>query len=309
MTDNADPQWRPAVAEPLEADSFRPLSASVALEIGAASMCGAQRAHNTDHYLVLRVGRMQETLATSLAAADLPPPFEEYAYALLVADGMGKQGAGTRASRVALSALAHVAIRFGKWNVRVGPESAGDITAQADFFYRRMNDALLRARWGEFHLTDMATSLTALYIAETDLFFAHVGHSRAFLFRRGLLTQLTTDHTLQQQRQGAVGPSALEGASSDLGHVVTETIGGRATGPNVSIEHIKLSSGDRLLLCTNGLTDVVSDDQIADTLALQRRPRDDCQRLLDLARAAGSPDDVTALVADYRLRAEPRRAA
>jgi PPM family protein phosphatase len=308
MTDKADPQWRPSVAQALESETFRPLSASVALEVGAASMCGAKNEHNTDHYLVIRTGRMQETLTTSLAAADLPPPFEEYAYALLVADGMGKHGAGTRASRVALSALAHVAIRFGKWNVRVGAETAAEITAQGDFFYRRVNDAVLRARWGEFHLTDMATSLTALYIAESDLFFAHVGHSRAFLFRHGLLTQLTTDHTLQQQRRTA-GPSALEGASSDLSHVVTETIGGRASGPIVQIEHVRLASGDRLLLCTNGLTDVVTDDQIADTLALQRRPSDDCHRLLDLARAAGSPDDVTALVADYRVRAESRRAA
>ena len=60
--------------------------------------------------------------------------------------------------------------------------------------------------------------------------------------------------------------------------------------------------GDRLLLCTNGLTDVVSRDPIADTLALSRPPHDDCQQLIDLARAAGSPDDVTVMVADYRLR-------
>ena len=60
-------------------------------------------------------------------------------------------------------------------------------------------------------------------------------------------------------------------------------------------------TGDRLLLCTNGLTDAVSDNDIASMLALQRRPADDCQRLIDLARAARGADDVTVMVADYQL--------
>jgi protein phosphatase len=71
------------------------------------------------------------------------------------------------------------------------------------------------------------------------------------------------------------------------------------------MEHITLASGDRLLLCTNGLTDVVEDDQIADTLALQRRPADDCRRLIELANSQGSPDDVTVLIADYRINPNP----
>jgi protein phosphatase len=83
---------------------------------------------------------------------------------------------------------------------------------------------------------------------------------------------------------------------------VTRSVGGDPSGPDVEIEHVKLTVGDRLLLCTNGLTDVVSCDPIADTLALSRPPSDDCQHLIELARAAGSPDDVTVMVVDYRLR-------
>jgi protein phosphatase len=73
------------------------------------------------------------------------------------------------------------------------------------------------------------------------------------------------------------------------------------TGPPPEVEHIRLVSGDRLLLCTNGLTDVVSREDIASTLALRRRPSDDCARLVELAQRAGHPDDATVLVADYRL--------
>jgi protein phosphatase len=137
----------------------------------------------------------------------------------------------------------------------------------------------------------MATSLTALYIAEDNLFFAHVGHSAAFLFRDGILTQLTNDHTEE--------PSAHASHFSDG---ITRTIGGRRDMPHVDTEHIKLLTGDRLLLCTNGLTDVVTPDSIADTLASRRRPMEDCARLIDLAVDHDGGDDVTAMLADYTLQ-------
>jgi protein phosphatase len=140
-----------------------------------------------------------------------------------------------------------------------------------------------------------------MYIAGGDLFFANVGHSRAYLFRDGGLFQLTTDHTLEQQRGDTARPAALTHAKKDFTHVVTATVGGRAQ-LDVAIEHIDLLTADRLLLCTNGLTDAVSENDIAATLALSRRPEDDCQRLIDLASHARAADDVTVMVADYRIR-------
>ena len=82
---------------------------------------------------------------------------------------------------------------------------------------------------------------------------------------------------------------------------MTQTIGGAADGPFAAIEHFKLFSGDQVLLCTNGLTDAVSNEEIADVLALQRHPDDDCRRLIDLALDKGGPDNVTVIVADYWL--------
>ena len=298
MINESKKHWRSVVSQPVEIADFHPLSSALAVEVAAASVCGRLRPHNTDHYLAIRFGRLQETLVTSLAAADLPPHFEEHAYAMLVADGLDQSGAGARASRVALSTLAKLAIRYGRWNVRADPETLADIVEQGEFFYRRANDEVLRASRADLALNDMATSLTALYIAESDLIFAHVGHTKAFLFRDGCLTQLTRDHTLEEQAPG----ERSERPQADYRHFVTRSVGGDPSGPEVEIEHIRLSIGDRLLLCTNGLTDVVSREPIADTLALSRPPHDDCQRLIDLARAAGSPDDVTVMVADYRLR-------
>jgi serine/threonine protein phosphatase PrpC len=271
-------EWRAVLSRPLAIDEFLSAAANVDIEVAALSDCGAVET-NTDHYLALRLGRVQETLATSLQSSDLPRRYEEYAYAMVVADGLGDQGAGARASRVALSTLAHLAIRYGKWNVRVSPETSAEIRQQGEFLYRETNEAIIRASREDIGLIGMATSLTAVYIAGTDLFFAHTGHSKAFLFRNGALIALTGDQK----------------------NVITEALGNRSGGPMTEIEHVQLWSDDRILLCTNGLTDVVDEEHIADVLALRRHPNPDCRRLVDLALSAGGPDNITVLLANFRV--------
>jgi serine/threonine protein phosphatase PrpC len=292
------------MSSPLTIEPFQSAASAIEADIAGATSCGLQSSYNTDHYLAVRLSRLQETIITSLASGDVPPFYEEHAYALVVADGLGEGLAAARASRAALSALAHVAIRYGKWNVRVTPETAADIREQAELFYRVANE-VVRTSGDAAQLGTIAASVTAVYIAGTSLFFAHAGHSRAFLFRNGSLIQLTTDHTQQARGVPEPEPGTPDQPARvmiDRHHLVTEALGGRTGGPNVEIEHVQLWSGDRVLLCTNGLTDVVFEDEIANVLALQREPQDNCNRLIDLALRNGSPDDVTVLAADYRIR-------
>ena len=306
--DSSHAEWREAVSRPLDTPAFQPVSASIGLEVAGVSVAGKTQVTNTDHFVAIRLGRMQETLTTSLAAADLPAPFEEYAYAMLVADGLDSDGTGGRASRFALSTLAHLAIRYGKWNVRIGPDTAADIAAQSEFFYRQLTDAVIQASRVDASFAGMAISLTALYVAGADLFFAHVGHSRAYLFRNGVLIQLTMDHTLERLisasaalrrvRLEARRPPGAEPSAPD-----PDALASRGNGTEIAIEHVQLWPADRLLLCTNGLTDYLREDQIADVLAGQRRPADDAQRLVDLALANGATDSVTVLLGDYWIRA------
>jgi protein phosphatase len=140
-----------------------------------------------------------------------------------------------------------------------------------------------------------------MYVAGGDLFFAHVGHAKGFLFRDGNLVQLTVDHTLEQERLDTPDQAGASPKKQDFAHELTDVIGGHSE-PRIDVEHFEVFSGDRLLLCTNGLTDALSESAIAGVLALQRRPADTCQRLVELARAARAADDVTVLVADYRLQ-------
>jgi protein phosphatase len=246
---------------------------------------------------------VQETLISSLAPADLPARFEESAYSILVADGRGRRGAGAKASRVALSTLAHLAIRYGKWHVRVDPETAEEIKEQIEFFSRQVHDALYQAHLVDSELSDLATGLTAVYIAGTDLFAMAVGTSRALLFRDNHLVRLTTDRTVQQWL-GAAHARASEDIASVLRKAGEETTDEPADGA-VSIEQVQLKSGDRLLLSTNGLTDFITEREIAEALTSRRRPGEQCQELVDLALAAGSADDITVVVADYQLHTRP----
>jgi PPM family protein phosphatase len=300
MNNDPNASWRSVLTQPLETEHFQPLSSVVQLEIGASSICGALHSHNTDHYLAMRLSRTQETIASSLAESDLPPHFTEYGYALLVADGLGDRGAGARASRVVLSALAHLTIHYGRWNLRVDQATVSEIIEQGEYLYQRVHDAVLEARREHPMLSEMAASVTAMYVAGGDLFFAHVGHAKGFLFRDGNLVQLTVDHTVDEER-ASVSESTPAGArKQDFGHELTAAVG--QGEPRIDIEHFELFEGDRLLLCTNGLTDALDENVIAGVLALRRRPADECQRLVELARAAHAADDVTVMISDYRLQ-------
>ncbi|HUK33697.1 MAG TPA: PP2C family serine/threonine-protein phosphatase [Vicinamibacterales bacterium] len=299
--DDPNTSWRSVLSHPIDIEHFQPLSSAAMLEIDAVSAAGALRSYNTDHFLAVRLSRTQETLLSSLPESDLPPPFSESGYFLVVADGLGDRGSGARASRVALSTLAHLAIRYGKWNLRIDSSDIDSVTEQGEFFYRRAHDAMLEARRAHPMLADMAVALTAMYVVGGDLFFAHVGHAKGFLFRDGNLVQLTIDHTLDPERPDENGSTPPARYKNDFAHQLTDVVGG-TSDPRIDIEHFEIFTGDRLLLCTNGLTDALSAHDIASVLALQRRPTDDCQRLLELARAAHAADDVTVLVADYRLQ-------
>jgi serine/threonine protein phosphatase PrpC len=300
---DADPDGRRrrAFSPLLGTEAFRPSSAIARVEIGAQTDIGAARAHNDQHYLALRLGRSQETLNTSLGAADLPPAFDEYAYALLVADGLGESGSGAVASRVAVSTLAHLAMHYGRWNVRIDDDMASEVAERAEWFYRQLDEAVVRRSRTDDALSEMATTLTVTYSSGDRLFVAHVGHSRAYLFSDGTLRPLTTDQTLEHRLATMPGPQRAERTTRDLQHILTDAIGGPSGQPHVEIEHYWLKDRDRLLLCSNGLCEALDDDRLADILTFRRRPKEDCQMLVDAARRSGSEDTVTVLVADYHF--------
>jgi protein phosphatase len=273
------------------------------VQFGADSRPGKSRAVNEDHYAIIQLGRHQETVLTSLPDGLIPKRFDEYGHAMVVADGLGRGPAGEAASRLAIATLMHLVLHFGKWNLRIDDGIAAEVMVRAEYFYRYVDTTLLHRN--EIGPADMAqATLTATFGAGQDLFFAHVGHSRAYLYRQGEFLRLTRDHTVGQAG-GRVAPLVdVSGAARDFEHIITGAMGmGGSEGPRIDVERIRICDGDRVLVCTNGLTDAVAEHEIATVLSSTGRPDDQARALADLATAAGGEDDVTALVALYQVPA------
>ena len=140
--------------------------------------------------------------------------------------------------------------------------------------------------------------MTAAYLASHHAFVGHIGDSRAYLFRHGELAQLTRDHTLAQD---LIDAGADRDRTSGYQHLLTNCLGGTKDKVKVEIHQLRMLDGDRLLLCSDGLTDMVSDETIAKTLDELPVAQESCDRLIQLALDNGGRDNVTVVIAGIEL--------
>jgi protein phosphatase len=277
------------------------LSATVKVEFGGLSHTGKVRPINEDHYLITRLGRDQETLLTNLPDGDVPAHFKEAGYAMIVADGMGGAARGEVASRLAISTLAHLSLQFGKWNLRIDEQIARDVTERAERFIQRVGETVIEEGRADRSKSGMGTTLTGAFSAGNDLFVCSVGDSRAYLFRRGRLLQLTRDQTYSQMLADLGQIPQHEVSTHNLRHILTDAIGVGEGKVNVKVRHLPLLNEDMLLLCTDGLTEMVDEEEIAGVLIRDHSAQAACQALVDLALEHGGLDNVTVLVAKYEI--------
>ena len=145
----------------------------------------------------------------------------------------------------------------------------------------------------------MGTTCTAAAIVGLELTLGHVGDSRAYLVRRGAIEQLTQDHTLAEEMARVAGArgAAVPAVSS---HVLTRCIGSQPdVQVDLTLKPIQLEDGMRLVLCSDGLSNVVEEEDIVD-LVSTHEPTAACEALVALARARGGPDNITVLVGSVK---------
>jgi len=281
------------------------LESAVQVDFGAITHAGKVRKNNEDHYLVGRLGRSLEPLMTNMPAGYLPERFAEYGYAMLVADGMGGAAAGEVASRMAVNLLVKLIIDTAKWGRRIDQHEAEALMERLEGYYTAIHSELVRQGEVDPAITGMGTTLTVAYSFCSDLFVAHVGDSRAYLFREGRLQQLTHDDTVAQSLADRGEIPQKDVAKHRFRHILTNALGGHG-GPIVTqLEHFQLADRDRLLLCSDGLTDMVEDAQIEEVLLGIESPKDAVGKLLDLALDAGGKDNVTIVLARYTIPENP----
>ena len=281
---------------------FRPFSSLVRIDVSALSHPGRVRANNEDQFFVTKVARSMETMLSSLPSGDVPERAEEVNYVMVVCDGMGGHAAGEVASRLAISALVSLALDVPDWILKkVDEEGAPEIERRARRVVEQVSSVLVERGREDAALRGMGSTLTAVRSFGHDLLIVHVGDSRAYLFRAGHLLRLTKDHTYAQMLVDSGRLQASEVASSGVRHILTNALGGSTEHVDVDVDFLRLEDGDRLLLCSDGLTDLVDDDTITKTLIETQTSDDACKALMQLALDGGGRDNITVIVAGYAL--------
>lgn len=256
-----------SVRSPAASPGPRDSRARVVLDWAASSDAGTCRNHNEDSWRVL----------------------EEHGL-MVLADGMGGYSAGEVASAIAVDGVcAHV-------SDDPGAGAAADPCAELRRAISAANAAILAAAARRPECLGMGTTLVAAWVVGRRLHHAHVGDSRAYLLREGVLLRLTSDHSMRQAMvdAGVVGADSTRRAA--FRGVLTRALGVESL-VQADAGTVELEPGDRLLLCSDGLTDLVDDARIRAVLAGPDGCAAQARQLVAHALEAGGHDNVTAIVA------------
>jgi len=237
------------------------------------------------------VGRCREINQDQLL---IDPELELYA----VADGMGGHAAGEVASQLAIESLSE-AMGLERHPGPVTPDEAARRLEQAFHEGNRKicESVLARGEW-----RGMGTTIVALLAIGEEAVIGHVGDSRAYLLRDGALSRLTSDHSWVNEQVKLGLMTDAEAHRHPMRNIVTRALGNRAD-LQVELTRAKLNHGDVVLLCSDGLNSMLSDDEIRETLSRHSDdPEAACQALVDHANQKGGEDNITVVV----VRIPPR---
>jgi serine/threonine protein phosphatase PrpC len=253
---------------------------------------GRVRPMNEDQFAIAEVRRVLHVQQSSI-----PQPEslvgDPLGHLLMVADGIGGHRAGQYAAAFAVVGVENLLLNTVGWLCRL----------QGEGVIRELQEALRTAdRWvdeaggRQAELRGMGTTLTMVYATGSAFYIAHAGDSRCYLWRDRGLQRLTCDHTLVQQLVAAGALTVEQAAHHEMRNVVTNAVGGGTRGVQPDVHKHGAIAGDVLLLCTDGLTGVVPDADIAAALRRGMSPADTCRYLVDEANRRGGPDNITVVI-------------
>jgi protein phosphatase len=230
----------------------------------------------------------------------------EDAYALdlaeglfIVADGMGGHAAGEVAAKITVETIGEfIAATRQKeeatWPFRYNHALHFNSNRLA-IAIEKANERVMAAVAAQPWLKGMGTTVVAGLLNEEILSLAHVGDSRAYLYREGELTRLTDDHSWVHEQVAAGILTEEEAKSHPLKNVVTRALGG---GPSVApdLRELTFSASDLFIFCSDGLTTMLGDEEISEAAAVSAEPQKLCRRLVDMANEKGGVDNITVVI-------------
>jgi len=259
---------------------------------------GKVRPSNEDHFLIGELARTLWVRQTSLPQPETQHG-RNHGHIFMVADGMGGHQAGEVASALSVTSIEafilHVLKRFS--NLQVSEEQA--VLKDLQSAIRQADERIVQEAAHHPEFAGMGTTLTMAFVSGWNLFVIHAGDSRCYLFRGGQLRQLTLDHTLvgELARRGIIKPEDV--GHHQFRHIVTNVLGGGTAGVQTDVQKIDLHHGDVVLLCSDGLTDMLNDARLAALLGASSNPKSACEQLVAEGNSAGGKDNITAIVVRF----------
>jgi protein phosphatase len=258
---------------------------------------GLVRERNEDQFVVAEMTRAMHVKTTSLAQPSmLFGNVNIRGHLFAVADGMGGHQGGQEASALAVWTIEDFLLNTLRWFFRLQGDT---VLREFQLALRAADDRIFAEAERRPELRGMGTTLTLAYAVDHVLYVVHVGDSRLYVMRAGGLYQITQDHSLVSEmvRDGLIPPESA--ATHPMRNVITNSVGGDKPGVRPEVHKIPLEPNDVVLLCTDGLTKMVADAEIAAIMAAEADPAAACARLIERANALGGHDNVTAIVAQF----------
>jgi serine/threonine protein phosphatase PrpC len=245
---------------------------------------------------VTDVGRVRTNNEDSFRILD---PFHLF----VLSDGMGGEAHGEVASSLAVDTIVSYCTQAnddaGLTLVADSSDNWSEKTRLLQNAVRAANLSIFESAQKNSEQRGMGATVTAAWVNDSKLSIAHVGDSRAYLLRSGSLQQLTNDHSLvaEQVRRGIISRQQAE--ESEMQSVLLRALGAH-NEVEVDVDETAIYPGDVLLLCSDGLTRMVTEPEIAGTLQAETNPSAAAQKLIDLANENGGLDNITAIVARFQ---------
>jgi PPM family protein phosphatase len=261
---------------------------------------GLKRPTNQDHYLIADLNKSMRIHDTSLTLDSETRVYGgSQGKLLIVADGMGGEAEGEQACTIAVDQLTTYVLNSLSWCFRLEEDSEHDFEDHLKEALQSCQGKIQAIVATHPEMQTMGTTMTMVYIVWPRAFVVHVGDSRCYMLRNGEFDQITVDHTVSEIMVEKGQLSREEAQHSPMGHVLWNVLGGRSNDLSVDVYKLTLESDDVLLLCTDGLYNMVPRETLQELLNSYTSAESACRKLVDLANENGGKDNITAIVAHF----------
>lgn len=258
---------------------------------------GKVRATNEDHYLVADLNKSMLVHSSTLPIEDETEFYGGLsAQLLLVADGMGGTAGGDIASQIGVGTTAKYVLNTMPWFLSLEHDHEDDQREELLAALEACEEAVESEARDNPRYEGMGTTLTMAYIVWPRMYVVHIGDSRCYVLRDGELSQLTHDQTAAQALVDDGTITEEQAARSPLSHILVSSIGQGGSSFHPEVYRTGLEPGDKVLLCTDGVTTELSNERITEILSATDSATQASRSLVEAANDAGGSDNITAVV-------------